>query len=101
MLKSWLEREIDDLQNQSKRSKMKMDNWQFFRVMLILIPLMFYAMSLSATPPQAVKCAGKVVDGGVFFTCKRCRTAQWQSTRDADWAGRFYCKQCGIKMGDE
>lgn len=40
-------------------------------------------------------------EAGVFFTCKQCRTSQWQDSTSANWRGEYFCTACGTKMGDE
>lgn len=102
MTKLWVEREIENIEKREKsQNPYIISTWQYMKIMMFLIPIMLYAMSLSGGQINHFAKTAKHSDGGVFFTCKKCRLAQWQKKDQADWAGKYHCKGCGKEMGKE
>jgi hypothetical protein len=102
----WLDTQqrIFRLEQKTKRTG---DTKMLLKFMILLLPLLLYAISLHGDiKKRDTQIAHKhrymqQMDGGVYFTCKRCRTAQWQKKDQADWRGYYYCTNCRCRMGDE
>ncbi len=98
----YLDYEIRKLKLDVTKAKSKGDNQMLLKFLCVLIPLLCIGISLHAAPKCPLQHRYvRQVDGGVQFTCKRCRTNQWQDRNQADWAGNFYCRACGTRMGTE
>jgi hypothetical protein len=99
----WLDWQLKMLRADSHKKKQG-ETWMLCRFLCLLVPLLFYAISLHAIPASKMYIkhpSVKQADGGVHFTCKRCRPVQWQDKNQADWKGDYYCRRCGCKMGEE
>lgn len=99
----YLDYEMRKLRLDTKNTQKKRDTNMLLKFLCLLLPLLFIGVSLHATASisNLKRQYVRQIDGGVQFTCKRCRTAQWQDKRQADWRGDYYCKACGVKMGAE
>ncbi len=99
----YLDYEMRKLRLDTKNTQKKRDTNMLLKFLFLLMPLLFIGVSLHASPHiwHFTHRYVRQVDGGVQFTCKRCRTSQWQDKRQADWRGDYYCKACGTKMGQE
>ncbi len=107
----WLDEEIQKLRYDEKLSRRnkaekRKETWMVAKFLCLLLPLLFYAVFLHGSSgyyhSKLLKTRYiKQVDGGVQFTCKRCRTSQWQDKNNADWRGNYYCRKCGCKIGEE
>ena len=100
----WLDNEIRMLKIATNMKQKKYDTNLLLKFLFLLLPLLLFASTLHGTPTAAYFIKHRHVkqsDGGVYFTCKKCRTSQWQDRSLADWRGNFYCRNCGCKMGDE
>lgn len=99
----YLDYEIRKLRLDTKIAQKKGDTKLLLKFLVLLIPLLSFVISLHATPAKSFfkHHYARQIDGGIQFTCKRCRMSQWQDRRQSDWAGNFYCKSCGTQMGAE
>jgi hypothetical protein len=100
----YLDYEIKKLRLSTRIAEKKNETKMLIKFLFLLIPLLFFGISLHAAPPNEAILRhrhARQVDGGVQFTCKRCRTSQWQDKRQADWRGDYFCGFCGTKMGSE
>lgn len=91
----WLINETLSIEHEMRDKSKKWDNVIFSRLMIFLIPLFFYAINLDAAP-KTYPCY-KIDDGGIYFTCQKCRISQWQDKQNCDWTGYYYCRNCGEK----
>ena len=100
----WLDTEVKTLSLEARKNKA--DTWMVVKFLCLLFPLLLYSffahgsLGFSDKKVKNIQCV-KQVDGGVFFTCKRCRICQWQDNNQVDWKGDFHCRKCCCKMGQE
>lgn len=116
MKPDWLANETREIQCEkferdykNKNKRYNQDTFVMIMYFLMLIPI--FSLSLHATELPCNEYFFEdeyfeqpiyiYQDDGVFFTCKRCRTSQWQSYKNANWRGEYFCRKCGTKMGDE
>lgn len=96
----WLEKELNNLQNDKKFKKVN-DTSLLIKFVVFLVPLLIWGMNLSAHEQ--------------IHICPECRnawgytqSAQWRCkgcgmycySESPDWKGDYYCS-CGLRMGDE
>jgi len=99
----YLDYEIKKLRLSTRITEKKNETKMLIKFLFLLIPLLFFGISLHAMPAKCHLQQRYIrqADGGIQFTCKRCRMSQWQHRNQADWRGNYYCANCGTKMGDE
>jgi len=93
----------------SKKKRYNQDTFVLIMYFLMMIPILTLSLHAEELPCYELIFDNEEFeepiylykDEGVFFTCKRCRTSQWQSSRNANWRGEYFCRKCGTKMGDE
>jgi predicted RNA-binding Zn-ribbon protein involved in translation (DUF1610 family) len=95
MNKEQIDHEIFLIQQDKHRPNVRKNNMQFIRLMALLIPLLGMALTLSAKPIGYHAYA--ITDDGVSFRCTKCGQKQWQSKKNRDWQGNYYCNKCGQK----
>lgn len=105
MNNDYVENEMRSLESEMKcAKKSKIKSFRQEKIILILmIPLFFFTLSLTAEnafqqkiPTTTVITVHKA--SGRNFYCEKCDTACWQAEKNADWAGKFYCKKCGNQL---
>jgi len=91
----WVEMEIEAISKQRKKRKPNLDNIMFVKLFLMITAVFFCSPVLDAKPRVAHRYGVSYTEGGgVCFTCRHCRTAQWQDISNTDWRGYFYCVAC-------
>lgn len=104
----WLDAEITQLSIETKRKKRRKpsDNLIAFKLFLMLTAVFFYAPVLEAKCSKVIvfksmhaNANKKQMGEGRNFICPKCRTCQWQDSKNADWAGNFHCSSCGSNLG--
>lgn len=105
MNNDYVENEMRSLEAEMKcAKKSKLKSFRQEKIILILmIPLFFFTFSLiaeNAFQQKNSKKTFKTVNKGKGrnFYCEKCDTACWQDEKNADWAGKFYCKKCGNQL---
>lgn len=98
MEKNWIDQQIKDILMDKKKGEKRYDTTIMIKLMIFIIGVLFFNLTTNAKceENENIICY-EIVDEGIHFTCKRCGTSQWQSKRNADWMGNFYCRKCGEK----
>lgn len=90
----WLYAEISIIQKESKYTKYKniCDNKVMFKLLFLLLPLLFFAFNLSAIESNTTYKQIHFKNDGVTWKCKTCNKSNWSNK--TDWTGRYSCS-CG------
>lgn len=92
----WLENEMRAIDQESRVTK-DTSNYRFMFLALALLSV-FFCSPCDAALPRTHNICKRVEGGGQTFYCHTCQTRQWHDDKNADWAGRFYCRSCGKQL---
>lgn len=91
-----LNQEILLIKQDKHKNNSRKNNMQFAWLMILLIPFLGMAVTLSADLLNVE--TYEIIDEGITFRCSKCGTKQWQSRKNRDWRGDYHCSACGEKV---
>lgn len=97
----WLNEEESRVFSEHRKPSKCKESITYLKLVIMMSALFFCTFSLDAAPYQySGYPKAEVVEGGVWFMCRNCRTCQWQDSRNMNWRGEFFCLSCGAKYDE-